>query len=380
MATTLRELETRIDEKGFKTQEVMVNMGPQHPSTHGVLRLLLRLDGEVVMECQPHLGYLHRCHEKIAENRHYPEFIVFSDRMDYVAAMNNNLGYCMAVEKLMSMEVPERGQYVRVIIAEMNRIASHLLWWATFALDLGAFTPFLYAFREREKILDIFEKACGARLTYSYMRIGGASNDLSDELLKQIQDFLVYFKPKLKEYDDLLTANPILVARLKGIGILKKEEAFNFGATGPMLRGSGVEWDLRKTESYLVYDKLSFSVCVEQEGDCFARYKVRMRELEESIKIVEQCLKKIPSGTVMARAPKVYKPPAGEYFDRSECPRGELGFYIVSDGSDKPYRIKVRPPTFVNLSILPHLARGHKIADVVAILGSIDIVIGEVDR
>jgi len=367
-------------EKDIYTEEFLVNMGPQHPSTHGVLRMMLRLDGEVVLEATPHIGYLHRGIEKIAENRTYPQFIPFTDRLDYVTSMSNNWAYVGAVEKLMEIQVPERAEYIRVIMAELNRIASHLIWFGTFALDLGAVTPFLYAFREREQILDLFEMVCGQRLTYNYLRIGGVSQNLPIRFVEKTRKFIKYFPPRIDEYDDLLSRNSIFLLRTKGIGILDPKLAIDYGATGPVLRGSGVKWDLRKDEPYGIYEKFDFEIPRGEIGDCYDRYQVRMNEMRQSARIVEQALDSLPEGEIMAKIPRVIKPPAGEVYFRIESSRGELGFFVVSDGSPKPYRLKIRSPAFSNLSVISELVKGYKIADLVAILGSIDIVLGEIDR
>ena len=368
-------------ENVLKTQEFNVSMGPQHPSTHGVLRLQLTLDGEVITDCVPHIGYLHRNFEKICENRTYTQIIPYSDRLDYIAAMNNNFGYCLAVEKLMGIVIPERAEYIRVIMAELNRIASHLLGIGTFIQDLGAFgTPLLYCFREREKIMDIFEMTCGARLTYSYYRIGGISADIPEEFVQKVKDFIEYFKPKLDDYHRLFTYNAILLVRTKGIGILSKEKALDFAISGPNLRGSGVKFDLRKDDPYSIYPRFQFDIPTRKNGDTWDRYKIRMEEMEQSLRIIEQAINNIPAGDIIAKIPKIIKPPAGEVYFRSESPRGELGFYLISDNSTKPYRLKCRAPSFVNLSLLPKLVKGLKIADLVAILGSLDIVLGEIDR
>jgi NADH-quinone oxidoreductase subunit D len=369
----------------FDGEEMLVNMGPQHPSTHGVLRVVLRTSGEVVTECIPHIGYLHRCAEKIGENVGYQQFIPYTDRMDYLAAMNNNLAWALAVEKLARIEVPPRGQYVRTLVAEFNRIASHLVAFGAYGLDLGAVTPFLYAFREREVILDLFEAVCGARLTYSYIRIGGVMADLPDGWTDEAKAFLDDFEAKLREYDELLTRNHVFVKRTANIGVLDAKTAIAYGCTGPMLRGSGVARDLRKRRSYLVYDKIDFQVPVgrgEQGtlGDCFDRYVVRMREMFESVRILRQCLQQLPDGPVNAKMPRTLKVPPGEHYFAVENPRGELGFYIIADGTAKPYRARVRSPSFCNLSVLPVLARGCLLADMPALIGSIDVVMGEVDR
>lgn len=365
----------------LETEDFSVSFGPQHPSTHGVLRLQLTLDGEVVVDCAPHIGYLHRNFEKICENRTYTQVIPFTDRLDYLGAMNNNFGYCLTVEKLMGLALPERAEYIRVIVAELNRIASHLLAVGTFAQDLGAFgTPLLYCFRERERILDIFEGICGARLTYNYFRIGGVSADISEDVAGNIRAFIAYFRPKLKEYHDLITQNVIFLVRTKGIGVLSREMALSYAISGPNLRASGVKFDLRRDEPYSIYPRFSFDIPTGETGDCWDRYIVRMKEMEESLKIITQALDSLPSGEWMAKVPKMIKVPAGEVYFRSETPRGELGFFLVSDGSWKPYRLKCRAPSFSNLSVIADLVRGVKVADVIAILGSLDIVLGEIDR
>lgn len=365
----------------IRTEEFLVNMGPQHPSTHGVLYLELKLDGEVIIDCIPHLGYLHRGMEKIAENRTYTQFIPFTDRLDYIASMNNNLGYVLAVEKLMNMEVPERAKYIRVVIAELGRIASHLVAIGTFAQDLGAFaTPLFYCFREREKIVEIFCEVCGNRLTYNYMRIGGVQFDLPAGIDKKMKDFIKYLRPKIDDYDRLLTYNAILLARTKAIGVLPKETAINYSVTGPNLRGSGVKWDLRKDEPYLIYDKFQFDIPTGENGDAWDRYKVRVEEIRQSLRIIEQALGGLPEGDPTVKVGRIHRPAAGEAYLRTENPRGELGFYVVSDGSPYPYRLKIRGPSFSNLAVLPELVRGLKVADVVCVLGSLDFVMGEVDR
>jgi len=381
--------ELRSGEREFvldvKTQDLEVNMGPQHPSTHGVLRVLLRADGEIVTGAQPHLGYLHRCAEKIGENVEFLQYLPYTDRYDYLSAMNNNLGYSMAVEKVAGIEIPERGQYVRTICAELNRIASHLLAFGTYGLDIGAITPFLYAFREREEILHLFEKVCGARLTYSYIRIGGVFNDLPDGWLEELSGFLDVFEEKWQEYNDLLSFNHIFVQRTANVGILPPEKAIAWGCTGPMLRGSGVGWDVRRDEPYLVYPRLDFQVCVGRGekgtlGDCWDRYFVRVEEMRESVKMLRQLIRDIPDGPVSADVPRALRVPAGAGYVGIENPRGELGHYVVSEGGKVARRCRVRGPSFCNLSILPELMGGTMLADAVAIIGSVDIVIGETDR
>ena len=369
----------------FKTEEMVLNMGPQHPSTHGVLRLELVLDGELIEDVIPHIGYLHRCFEKHCEAMTYPQVIPYTDRMDYLASMYNEFGYAVAMERLMNIEVPERVQYIRVIMGEFQRIASHLVALGTYGADIGAFTPFLFCFRDREKILNLFEITCGARLLYNYIWIGGVSHDLHPDFIRLAREFIKEFKPNLKELNDLLTFNQIFIDRTANVGILPAETAINYGVTGPNLRASGVNWDLRRNDSYSIYDKFDFEIPIGKgekgtTGDCWDRYYMRVREMEESLKIIEQALDLIPEGDVSSAIPRRVKPPVGQIYARVENPRGELGYFIISDGSVNPYRIKVRAPSFVNLEVLGELCKGHLVADVVAILGSIDIVLGEVDR
>ncbi len=374
-------LPATLSAKDIQTEPFVINIGPQHPSTHGVLYLEVKLDGEIVIDCACHIGYLHRSFEKLAENRTYTQFIPFTDRLDYLASMNNNLAYVMAAEKLLKVQVPERAQYLRVLMAELNRIASHLLAIGTFAQDLGAFgTPLLYCFREREKILDIFDALCGNRLTYNYMRIGGVQFDLTPGIETAIRQFIPYMRSKLGEYEWLLTNNPIFLARTKNIGVLSKEMALNYSITGPNLRACGVNRDLRKDLPYLVYDKFKFDVPVGKAGDAWDRYRVRMDEIEQSLKIVEQALGGLPSGDPCVKVGKIFKPAAGDAYMRTENPRGELGFYLVGDGTTNPYRLKIRAPSFSNLAVLPELVRGLKVADIICILGSLDVVMGEIDR
>ncbi len=363
-------------------EEVYVNMGPQHPSTHGVLRLLLKLDGEMVTGITPYIGYLHRCHEKIGENRAYLQVIPFTDRLDYLSSMYNNFGYVLAVEQLYKGEivVPERAQYIRVILGELQRIASHLIWMGTFGLDLGNFTIFMYCFREREKVLDLFEEVSGQRLNYSFYRFGGVAADLTDTWIGNAKAFLEWLKPRFAEYDRIMTDNIIFQKRVQGLGILPRQVAVDYAASGPMLRSTGIRWDLRRDDPYSIYDRFDFEIPVGSRGDVWDRYMVRLQEMKESVKIVEQVLAQLPPGEIQGKLPRTIKPPVGDVYTRVESPRGELGFYLVSDGSPKPYRYKVRSPAYVNLSTLPVIGPGHLVADVVAILGSIDIVLGEVDR
>ncbi len=372
--------------KTLRTDEMIINMGPQHPSTHGVLRLEIVVDGEIIVDVIPHIGYLHRCFEKHAEHMtNYQQVIPYCDRMDYVAAMNNDHGYAVAVERLLKIQVPERVEYIRVIMAELQRIASHLIAIGTYGIDAGAFTPFLYCFTDREKILDLFEMTCGARLLYNYIWVGGLSHDIPPKFVDQAKEFCKYFRPRIKQFNDLLTYNEIFVKRTANVGVLPKDVAINYSSSGPMLRGSGVNWDLRRDDPYSIYDRFEWEPQVGKGevgtiGDCWDRHIVRMREMEQSVSIVEQALTKIPEGNVQAAIPKRIRPDAGEIYVRTETPRGELGYYIISDGTASPYRVKVRAPAFVNLSVLPEISRGAMIADLVLIAGSVDIVLGEVDR
>jgi NADH-quinone oxidoreductase subunit D len=369
----------------LKTEEMVLNMGPQHPSTHGVLRLELVIEGEIIKDVIPHIGYLHRCFEKHCEVMTYPQIIPYTDRMDYLASMGNEFGYVVAMERLMGIEVPERVEYIRVIMAELQRIASHLVALGTYGADIGAFTPFLFCFRDREKILNLFEITCGARLLYNYMWIGGVSHDLHPDFIRLTKEFIKEFRPNLKELNDLLTFNQIFIDRTANVGILPAETAINYGITGPNLRASGVNWDLRINDPYSIYDRFDFEIPIGNGekgtvGDCWDRYYMRMLEMEESLKIVEQAIDQIPDGDVSSAIPKRVKPPEGQIYARVENPRGELGYFIVSNGSLNPARVKVRAPSFVNMEVFGELCKGHMVADVVAILGSIDIVLGEIDR
>jgi NADH-quinone oxidoreductase subunit D len=360
--------------------ELVLNMGPQHPSTHGVLRVILKLDGEKVRGTECVIGYLHRGVEKIGENRTYTMFAPYVDRMDYVAAVSNGLGYCLAVERLLSVQAPPRAEAVRVVLTELNRIASHLLWLGTHALDIGAITPLFYTMREREEVLKIFEQYCGARLTTHAFRIGGLQYEIYDKFEKDVREFCDYFLPKVDEYEELLSGNRIWVERLTNVGILNADDCKQYGVTGPMIRAAGVKWDLRKAQPYSGYDKYDFEIPTRANGDTYDRYIVRIEEMRQSVRIVRQAVEGIPEGPIMAKVPKVIKPPVGEAYVSIEAPKGELGYYIVSDGTINPYRVRVRPPSFINLQSLDRMCRGALIADVVAIIGTIDIVLGEVDR
>jgi len=368
-----------------KTEAMILNMGPQHPSTHGVLRLELLLEGEIIKGVKPHIGYLHRCFEKHAEAMTYAQVVPYTDRMDYLASMYNNFGYVGAVEKLMDIKVPERVEYIRVIMGELQRIASHLVALGTFGLDLGAFTPFLYLFRDREKILDLFEITCGARLLYNYMWVGGLSHDIHPDFVRKTKEFINYFRPTVVELNNLLTFNKIFIERTANIGVCPAKEAINLGLSGPNLRGSGVKFDLRKNDTYSIYDRFDFEIPVGEGlvgtvGDCWDRYYVRVQEVEQSLRIIEQAIDQIPDGDVSKEIPRRVKPPVGTVYHRVEAPKGELGYFIVSDGSVNPARVKVRAPSFVSLSAIGQMAKGYLVADVVAILGSLDIVLGEIDR
>ena len=363
--------------------EMEINFGPQHPSTHGVLRIVLRIDGERIVDLEPVIGYLHRGTEKLFETETYAMVVPHTDRMDYVASATNNHAYVGTIEKLMSIAVPERAKYIRVVLDEMQRIASHCVWLATHAIDIGAITPFWYCFREREVLLDLFEDYCGARLTLNCMRIGGLPQDLPEGWLDKLEAFVQDFPSKVDEYENLLTNNRIWRTRTIGIGVLEPDVAVDFGITGPPLRGSGIQWDIRRQFPYEVYDKLQFDVPVGKNGDTYDRYLVRMEEMRQSQRILQQCiawLRANPEGEVRAKVPRVIKPPVGEAYFSIEAPKGELGFSVISNGQGKPYRLKVRPTSFVNLQALRHMSKGLLVADLVAIIGTLDIVLGEIDR
>lgn len=387
------------------TEIMTVNMGPQHPSTHGVLRLVVELDGEIIQKITPHIGYLHRGVEKLSEHRTYHQTLPLTDRLDYLAPMHNNLGYVLAVEKLLGIEIPERAQTVRVIMAELTRLKSHLVWLACHALDIGAMTVFLYAFRERELIMDIYEKLSGARMTSNYFRIGGLSRDVYEGFEKDVREIVDTFPGHFETYEGLLTKNTIWLNRTVGNGVISAEDAVNYGITGPALRGSGVDWDLRRDNPYSGYEKYDFQVPVGKNCDTFDRYKVRLVEMREAVKIIKQALDSLKPGPILADAPQVCYPPKdavynsieglihhfkiasegfpvpeGEVYQGVENPKGELGYYLVSDGSTKPYRMRIRPPSFVNLGAIEKMSKGAMIADLVAVIGTLDIVLGEIDR
>jgi len=386
-------------------EKVILSMGPQHPSTHGVLRLVLELDGETVVRAIYDIGYLHTGFEKSFEDKTYSQGITLTDRMDYLAPLSNNLGFCLAAEKLLDLEIPPRAQWIRVLLTELTRIQSHLVWLGTHAIDIGAMTVFLYCFREREDLLHIFEMVSGQRMMTSYFRIGGLALEPPLGWLKPVEKVLAKFPSRIDEYEGLLTRNPIWLRRTKGVGVISKEDAVALGVSGPSLRGSGVKWDVRKREPYSSYDKFEFNVPTRTEGDVYARYQVRLDEMRESLKIVRQAMEGLPEGPVKANAPHIvmpdresmktsiesliyhfkivtegFHPPVGEVYQTIESPRGELGVYIVSDGSPKPFRCHVRAPSFANLQALQKMIEGRLIADVVACIGSIDVVLGEIDR
>jgi NADH-quinone oxidoreductase subunit D len=366
----------------LKTESFTLNIGPVHMSTHGVFRMKTVLDGEVIVDMEPVFGYLHRGIEKLAEQRTYTGIIPLTDRMDYAASMSNNMAHCMAVEKLANIKVPERAEYLRVILAELQRICSHFLAIGAILNDCGAWgTPMMYMFREREKIFDLFDMVSGQRLTYNYMRPGGLSQDVPEEFMPALVKLVDQLPRYFEEYDQLLTRNEVLLTRTKGIGVLSKELAINSSATGPVLRASGIKWDIRRSDPYSVYDRFDFEIPTGENGDCYDRYLVRMKEMWQSVRIIEQAVKQIPkSGEIRSPVPALLRPPEGEAYARIESPKGELGFYLVSDNSIAPYRYHVRAPCFINLTTLRDLVIGWKIADAIVIFGSIDICMGEVDR
>lgn len=373
------------DTEVLKSDLLTLNMGPQHPATHGVLRVEIKTDSEIVVEAIPHLGYLHRCFEKHAENLDYRGVIPFVDRMDYLAAMSMEWGYALTIEKMLGTEVPRRAELIRVMVAEMQRIASHLIFLGTYGIDLGAFTVFLYGVTDREDILRVFEELSGARMLYNYIWIGGVWNDINDEQQDRVLKFCDQFEENLKSYWQLFGENKILISRLANVGVLTPEQCYDYGATGPILRGSGVKWDLRKDRPYGLYNEFDFDVIVGKGekgtvGDCWDRMYVRVFEMFESIKIIRQAIQKMEPGPVMGKVSKIIKVPAGEIFMRTECPRGELGYHLISDGGKVPYRLKVKSSCFTHVSMLGELAPGQMVGDLVATIGSIDIVLGEVDR
>ena len=361
--------------------EMLLNMGPQHPSTHGVFRMVLWVDGEKVVDVEPHIGYLHRGSEKLCEGEQYHQVVTLFDRMDYIGNFNNELAYCMAVEKLMGLEVPERAEYVRVILCELNRIASHLLYVGTMGLDAGAMTPVMFSFRGRERVQALFEAVSGARLMHNYFRIGGLKEDVPDNFRAMVNELMPLLREDVEQSDRILTFNEIFLSRLKDVSPIGADEAIALGLTGPLLRACGYEYDVRKAQPYSIYDRFDFEVPVGLDGDCWDRHWVRVQEMYQSLRIVEQAMAQLPEGPVASPlGRRLIRPPAGEAYVRAENPRGEIGVYLVSDGADKPYRLKVRPPSFCNLSALRRLLRDTWLADSVVVLGSLDIVLGEVDR
>ena len=376
--TTIVTAET--SQQPLQEGQLVINVGPQHPATHGVLHLVITLEGETIIKIEPHLGYIHRSIEKMSESLTYRQFIYVTSRMDYLSAHINNLACAMCVEKGMQLEVPERAQVIRIIMSELTRIASHELWIGAMAMDLGAFTPFFYTFRERETINDIMEQTCGARLTMNYMVPGGVMYDLHPEFVARVKSFVAQFKSKVSELEDLVTDNIIFRNRTVGVGVLSKADAISYGCTGPVARASGVDGDIRKRFPYSGYEKLQFEQCLDTAGDSFARYIVRIREMYQSIHIIEQLIDAIPEGDFQAKTKAVIKLPKGEFYTRVETARGELGVYIVSEGGTTPYRIKYRSPGFSNLSALNHMAKGSKIGDLMATMGTLDLVIPDIDR
>jgi NADH-quinone oxidoreductase subunit D len=362
------------------SQEYFLNMGPQHPSTHGVLKLVVRLDGETVIEVVPHLGFIHRAIEKMGENETFVQYIHLTDRMDYLSSHINNLGVCLAIEKAMGIGVPERGEYIRVMVSELQRIQSHLLWWGAFGMDLGAVSAFLYGFKEREKITQLFEELCGARLTMNFFRPGGSNADVPEGFVPKVQGILEDMRFTLDEFDELISKNAIIRERCQGVGKLPRERAIAYGCSGPVARASGVDYDVRRDDPYSIYDRFEFDVPLGRNGDCLDRYLVRMREMRESVRILEQAAGSFPEGQYRAKEKPNYKVPAGSYFSSVETARGLFGTYFVSDNSFKPYRVKSRSPNFSNLSALNEMAQGGKIADLVAILSTLDLIIPDIDR
>ena len=362
------------------TIDLMLNMGPQHPSTHGVFRLVLWIDGERVVRAEPHIGYLHRGSEKLCEGELYSQIITLFDRLDYVANLNGELAFCMTVEKLMGLDIPDRAQYIRVILCELNRVASHMLFYGVYGLDAGAMTPILYGFRERERIQSLFEAVTGARMMHNYIRVGGVHEDLPEDFDKRMGVLTDQLDRGIEECDQLLSNNEMFLARTKGIGVVNGADALDFGVTGPNLRASGVLEDVRISEPYSIYDRFDFGIPVGTNGDCWDRYYVRVEEMRESLRIIQQAMEQMEPGPIAAKVRRIIRPPKGEVYLRTESPRGDFGVYLVSDGGDKPYRVKVRAPSFATLQALRHMVRNAYVADVVVILGSIDIILGEVDR
>lgn len=404
-AGDIQQLKGLVSERALSGETVVLNMGPQHPSTHGVLRLMLELDGEEIVSCVPDIGYLHTGIEKNMEAKRYEQAITMTDRMDYLNPLGNNLVYCLAIEKIIDLDVPPRAQYLRVLLAELTRINSHLVWLGTHALDIGAMSMFLYCFREREKILDIFEMVSGQRMMSTYFRPGGLWRDVPEDFEPAVRDFISYFPARIDDYERLLTDNPLWLDRTQGIGFLSAQDAIALGCTGPTLRGSGVNWDIRKAIPYSSYEHFEFDVPLGQHGDVYDRYLIRVEEMRQSLRIVQQALDNLPGGPVRSNNRKYvppprselgvsmeavihhfklwtegFRPPKGEVYVRVESPRGELGCYLISDGSPKPWRVHFRTPSFIHLSALPHMSKGYLIADLVGIIGTVDIVLGDADR
>lgn len=380
MAFTLTRIERAETDTIGGSDDFILNMGPQHPSTHGVLRLVLRCDGEIVKEITPHFGYLHRAYSKTVEDLNYIQGVPYSDRWDYLASMANNHVASMAIEKLMGLEVPRRAEYIRVLILELQRVASHLFWFGTMINDIGGYTPFMWAVRHREQIVDIFEEISGARLTYHYIRPGGVMRDVTPRAMKLIEEFIRGFPKYWRDYDDLIFQNEIMLIRLHDVGIVDAETAIRYGLSGPMLRAAGVDWDLRKNQPYSVYPELDFEAITREKGDCLARWQVRLDEMKQAMRLVAQSFMGLPAGEHIGKVPRNIKPPKGEVYTAVEAPRGELGMYVVSDGTNKPWRMHCRSSCLINLSALNEMSRGMAIADLIAILGSVDIVLGETDR
>ena len=373
------EINKKVNESGSMV-DMLINMGPQHPSTHGVFRLVLQLDGELIVDAEPHIGYLHRGSEKLCESESYSQVVTLFDRLDYVANLNSELAFCMAAEKLLELEIPDRAWYIRTILCELNRIASHMLFYGVYGLDAGAMTPVLYGFRERERIQSLFEQVTGARMMHNYIRIGGVKEDLPPEFEDKLYSVVNELDRAIEECDELLTQNETFLARTKNVSCLSIEDAVNFGVTGPILRSTGLIEDVRISEPYGIYDRFDFGIPIGSTGDCWDRYYVRMQEMRESLSIVKQAMKQMEPGEVQAKMRRIGRPPEGECFVRTESPRGDLGVFLVSDGSQNPYRVKVRAPSFANLQAIKHMLEGVYVADAVVILGSLDIVLGEVDR
>ncbi|MDO8727684.1 MAG: NADH-quinone oxidoreductase subunit D [Candidatus Methanoperedens sp.] len=381
----------------METETLLLNMGPVHPSTHGVLRFKLRMDGEIIRDCQIVVGYLHRGTEKFGEMKTYLQFIPYTDRLDYIAAMPNNYAYVKAVEELAGIEVPQRAEYIRVLVMELNRVINHLVFMGSLLLDLGASTMIMYGFRERENALQLYESLCGARMTFNYIRPGGVREDLPDGFIPKLNEFIKDMEKRIVDYEELVNGNEIFLMRMKNIGVINAEEAINYGMTGPSMRGSGVDHDIRKLEPYSIYQDLDFKACMRREGDSYARYLVRVDEIRESLHILKQIVDKLPKGNtinqrygfapntgapsaVTSYFPRIFTPAEGEVYSRIEAPKGELGFFVASDGTTKPYRVKIRSPSFCNLVALPKMVLGLKIPDLIAAFGTIDIVLGDVDR